>query len=90
MLRAVPDTRGYTGKSVTLSNGDSEIGRNDVTAPEDVKLKVSRAQLRVTFSFEDKRCSVTRIGGSLSLLTRAESREAEKIKRTVVHIVLPP
>ena len=77
MLRAVADARGCQGKPVPLSHGATEIGRADVAAPHDsdIKLKVSRKQLRVTFSSDDKTASVIRIGGALSHLLRADGGE---------------
>ena len=89
MLRAVADAQGSLGKNVTLSHGASKIGRKHLAGSSDIQTKVSREQLSVTFSSEDKTCSVTRIGGALSQLIRAEGGESIRISKTATHDVRP-
>ena len=89
MLRAVADAQGSLGKNVTLSHGASKIGRSEVAGSTDTKTKVSREQLLVTFSSENKTCSVTRIGVSNSQLIRAEGGTPIRISKTATHDVRP-
>ena len=89
MLRAVADAGGALGKNVLLSHGASKIGRKEVAGSNDLKTKVSREQLIVTFSSEDKTCSVTRIGGQRSHLIRADGGEVVVISKNATHDVRP-
>ena len=86
MLRAVADAHGSLGENVTLPNGELKLGRSHVAvgalsndAATALRVKVSREQLLIKFSSENKTCTVTRIGGALSRLVRADGGERIKI-----------
>ena len=100
MLRAVADAHGSLGENVTLPNGELKLGRSHVAvaalsndAATALRVKVSRAQLLIKFSSENKTCTVTRIGGAMSRLVRADGGERIKItdasKSKVVHDLRP-
>ena len=92
MLRAVADAQGSLGENVTLPHGDLQLGRNYVAvaaSSNDLKVKVSRKQLLVKFSSENKTCTVTRTGGTMSRLVRADGGERIKISKSTKHDLLP-